>query len=197
MGEKEKVKESQKTIIEKQKNTEANEKKKTDAKQKWAQMLGKSSMPQPAAKQTKKKALKANKQMNNRSKLTKIDQKMNMLTKEIEINLEKNLEAAAQKMAKMEQLQKKKKKKILESEQIEFDAYCRASRQYLIGCAYLAKIEAGKKENLKQQVQLYKEQNKENKKNFEKSVRVRNRLREIRERHVEAFLQIIQREGQD
>merc|ERR1712048_305647 len=103
----------------------------------------------------------------------------------------------AQKMVKMEQLQKKKKKKILESEQIEFDAYCRASRQYLIGCTYLAKIEAGKKENLKQQVQLYKQQNKENKEKFIKSVKVRNRLREIKQKHVEAFLQIIQREGQD
>merc|ERR1712154_97326 len=51
--EKEKVKESQKTIIEKQKNTEENEKKKTDAKQKWAEMLVKSSMQQTTTKQIK------------------------------------------------------------------------------------------------------------------------------------------------
>merc|ERR1711971_1535530 len=48
-----------------------------------------------------------------------------------------------------------------------------------------------------QQIQLYKEQNKENKEKFIKSVEIRNRLREIKQKHVEAFLQIIQREGQD
>merc|ERR1712244_210887 len=70
-------------------------------------------------------------------------------------------------------------------------------RKYLIENAYLAKIEAGKEENIKQQIELYKQQNRENKKKFYESVKVRDRLREIKEKHVDAFLQIIEREGQD
>merc|ERR1711971_1225515 len=205
--EKEKVKESQKPIIEKQKNTVEIEKKKTDAKQKWAAMLGKngrqSSKQQPVANQSKnawkskKKIKQQTSNPNNRSKLTKIEKKMNMLTKEIELNLEKNIEAAAQKMAKMEKLQQKKKKKILESEEIEFDANCRASRKYLIESAYLPKIGEAKAANIKQQIALYKAKNAENKKKFFKSMQIRDRLREIRQRHVDAFSQIIERQQEN
>merc|ERR1712228_3028 len=91
-------------------------------------------------------------------------------------------------------LQKKKKKKILESEGTEFDHFCRASRKYLISNVYLEQIEKCNNSNVKQQRALYKQQNKENKEKYFEQVTVRDRLREIKERHIAQFEQIIARQ---
>merc|ERR1712087_226393 len=106
---------------------------------------------------------------------------------------------ASKKMAKMEKLQKKKKKKILESEEIEFDHFCRASRKYLISSVYLGKdgqIEKCNNSNVKQQRFLYKVQKKERKQRHFVNVDIRDRLREIKEKHIAQFEKIIQREQQ-
>merc|ERR1712228_791532 len=113
--EKEKVKESQKTIIQKQQNKEEQQKIITDAKKKWSLILGKSSIKSPVSDKTNASksstGKKSKKKPNGASKLSQIDNKLNMLTKEIELNLERNTEMASKKMAKMEKLQKKRKKR--------------------------------------------------------------------------------------
>merc|ERR1712228_978218 len=169
-----------------------------DAKKKWSLIMGKSSMKSPVSDKTNASksstGKKSKKKPNGASKLSQIDNKLNMLTKEIELNLERNTEMASKKMAKMEKLQKKKKKKILESEGTEFDHFCRASRKYLISNVYLEQIEKCNNSNVKQQRALYKQQNKENKEKYFEQVTVRDRLREIKERHIAQFEQIIARQ---
>merc|ERR1711971_964712 len=86
------------------------------------------------------------------------------------------------------------RKKILEGEEIEFDHFCRASRKYLISNVYLDEIEKCNNANVKQQRALYKQQNKENGEMHARKITVRDRLRQIKAKHIGQFQQIIKRE---
>merc|ERR1712087_621106 len=83
---------------------------------------------------------------------------------------------------------------ILEGEEIEFDHFCRASRKYLIANVYLDEIQRCNNSNVKQQRALYKQQNKENGEIHAKKITVRDRLRQIKAKHIKQFRQIIELE---
>merc|ERR1712154_529492 len=68
-----------------------------------------------------------------------------------------------------------------------------ASRKYLIS-NIKKQIEHSNETNIKQQRFLYKQQNKENKEKHFKKIAIRDRLREIKEKHISKFLEIVKKE---
>jgi len=193
--EKDKVKESKNNQMQNQQNKEEKKKKQIDAKKKWNQILGNS--PSTNSATNSQNALKPNiKTKHQTPKLLQIQNQENLLKREIEREIERkdgNLEDAQDKMRNLEKLQKKKQKKILEIEKVEYDHFCRASRKYLIS-NIKKQIEHNNETNIKQQRFLYKQQNKENKEKHFKKIAIRDRLREIKEKHISKFLEIVKKE---